>query len=198
VGVWDTVGALGAPGFLGQVFNRNKYKYHDVGLNPAIENAYHALAADEHRRPFSPNLWTRPHGWGGQLEQAWFAGAHSNVGGGYAPDGLANEALHWLVEKAEALGLEFDSTYLAYFRPCFNSVLQDSMNLMYRAMRPTTREIGTQAATSEAIHQSALDRMRLASAGYNPRALAACIGAGHLRVVTTTRVPRGTPCEGTS
>src|SRR5437879_4942411 len=27
VGVWDTVGALGAPGFFGQIFNRNKYKY---------------------------------------------------------------------------------------------------------------------------------------------------------------------------
>src|SRR5262249_7553783 len=25
IGVWDTVGALGAPGFLGQIFKRNKY-----------------------------------------------------------------------------------------------------------------------------------------------------------------------------
>src|SRR6516164_6604473 len=63
IGVWDTVGALGAPGFLGQFVNKDKYKYHDVGLSPHIENAYHALAIDERRKPFQPNLWTRSPGW---------------------------------------------------------------------------------------------------------------------------------------
>ena len=92
IGVWDTVGALGAPGMLGQLFNRDKYKYHDVGLNDKIQNAVHAVALDERRKPFAPSLWERPLGWTGQLVQAWFAGVHSNVGGGYSPDGLANEA----------------------------------------------------------------------------------------------------------
>src|SRR5687767_3629853 len=36
IGVWDTVGALGAPGVLGQALNKNKYQYHDVGLNGSI------------------------------------------------------------------------------------------------------------------------------------------------------------------
>ena len=49
IGVWDTVGALGAPGLLGQVLNKKKYQYHDVGLNPAIQNAAQALAIDERR-----------------------------------------------------------------------------------------------------------------------------------------------------
>ena len=66
-----------------------------------IQNAFHALAIDERRKPFAPDIWEKPAGWAGQLEQAWFAGVHSNVGGSYAPDGLANEALHWIVEKAE-------------------------------------------------------------------------------------------------
>src|SRR5207253_7515445 len=108
IGVWDTVGALGAPGLLGQVFNSKKYLYHEVGLNPTIQNARQALAIDERRRPFAPNLWVRPANWGGHLAQAWFPGVHSNVGGGYTPDGLANEALHWIVEEAERLGLETD------------------------------------------------------------------------------------------
>ena len=194
LGVWDTVGALGAPGLLGQLFNRNKYKYHDVGLNPTIQNAYHALAIDERRKPFAPNLWTRPAGWTGQLEQAWFAGVHSNIGGGYAPDGLANEPLHWMIEKAEALGLEFDSAYLAHFLPCFNSVLHDSMTLMYRAMGPEVRTIGEHAAAGEAIHQSAVDRMQLPASAYNPQNLEACLRRSRLEIVTTTRVPRGTPC----
>jgi len=73
VGVWDTVGALGAPGLLGQFLNKGKYRYHDIGLNSPIQNAFHAVAIDERRKPFTPDLWTRPAGWAGQLEQAWFA-----------------------------------------------------------------------------------------------------------------------------
>lgn len=111
IGVWDT--ALGAPGLLGQLFNKSKYGYHDVGLNPMIQNAYQALAVEEERKPFTPDLWTRPPDWPGSLEQTWFAGVHSNVGGGYSPDGFANEALHWIVEKVEGLGLEFDREYLS-------------------------------------------------------------------------------------
>jgi uncharacterized protein (DUF2235 family) len=60
IGVWDTVGALGAPGVVGKVaswLRGNKYAYHDVGLNEPIKNAYHALAIAERRRPFKPTLW---------------------------------------------------------------------------------------------------------------------------------------------
>ena len=194
LGVWDTVGALGAPGFLGQLFNRKKYKYHDVGLCPAIQNAYHALAIDERRKPFRPSVWKRPDGWKGQLEQVWFAGVHSNVGGGYNPDGLANEALHWMVEKAEALGLEFDSEYLQHFLPCFDSLLRDSMSTMYRAMGQHERPLGALAADGEAVHQSALDRLASATCAYGPKQLVAFSRTGTPRIVNTTRIARGAPC----
>jgi uncharacterized protein (DUF2235 family) len=195
VGVWDTVGALGAPGMLGQVFNRNKYQYHDISLTPSIQNAYHALAIDERRKPFAPSLWTRPAGWTGTLQQAWFSGVHSNVGGGYAPDGLANEALHWMAEKAAGLGLGLDSAYLAHFKPCFNSRLHDSMSAFYKAMGPIVRKIGDHAADGEVIHQSALDRRGLAACSYSATNLDACL-AMHppLTAVNTTSVSRGTPC----
>jgi len=195
VGVWDTVGALGAPGLLGQVFNRNKYKYHDVGLNPAIQHACHALAIDERRKAFAPNLWTRPAEWKGTLEQVWFPGVHSNVGGGYAPDGLANQALHWIVEKAEALGLECDAKYLGFFKPCFNSVLHDSMSPMYRVMGPHGRPIGLCAAHGEAVHQSAVDRMQQV-ADYRPKNLEEYVSrAGSpATYARTARVPAGVPC----
>jgi uncharacterized protein (DUF2235 family) len=191
VGVWDTVGSLGAPGALGQLFNRSKYKYHDIGLNPHIENAYHALAIDERRGPFAPSLYARPAGWAGTLQQAWFPGFHCNVGGSSDPDGVANEALHWIVEKAEALGLEVDAAYLAHYLPCFNSKLHDSMSPMYRLMPEHVRPIGANGADGEAVHQSALDRMALAECAYSPENLR---NRGQLPVVNTTRLPRGTPC----
>lgn len=183
VGVWDTVGALGAPGVLGQLFNKDKYQHHDVSLIPAIQNAFQALAIDEKRKPFAPNLWTRPPGWNGQLVQAWFAGVHSNVGGGYTPDGLANEALHWIVGEAKALGLEMDDAYLRPFQARHDSVLQDSMTLAYRALGSITRKIGEHAGDGEAIHESAVARIRAPELKYQPAsALAYLAQSGH-RVV---------------
>ena len=194
LGVWDTVGALGAPGFLGQLFNKNKYKYHDVGLSSPIHNAYHALAIDERRKPFLPDLWKRPSDWTGQLEQVWFAGVHSNVGGGYNPDGLANEALHWMIEKAETLGLQFDPAYLQHFRPCFNSLIRDSLGPAYKLVGAVTRPLGRLAADGEAVHQAALDRLHLTELHYAPKNLVDFTNSGTAKVVTTTRIARGTPC----
>lgn len=196
IGVWDTVGALGAPGLLGQILNKNKYQYHDIGLNSHIENAYHALAIDERRKPFTPNLWKRVDGWTGNLEQAWFAGVHSNVGGSCTPDGLANEALHWIVEKAEKLGLEFDDAFLAHYLPCFNSQMQDSMTTMYRLMGEHERPIGEQLADGEEIHQSALDRLNLPMCEYDPVNVKAFLKTTVTpRTCNTTRIGRGTPCN---
>ena len=191
VGVWDTVGSLGAPGFLGKVVNRNKYKYHDIRLNQHIENAFHAMAIDEQRKPFALDLWRRPPDWKGQLEQAWFAGVHSNIGGGYTPDGLANEALHWMIEKAEGLGLKFNAAYLDFFAPVFHSELKDSMKMVYRAMGRNIREIGAYHDDGEAVHQSAVDRIGDPGCAYQPVNLQRYLDAGKVRIVDTTRIERG-------
>lgn len=184
IGVWDTVGSLGVPGLLGQFLNKDKYKYHDVSLHKPIENAFHAMAIDERRKPFAPDLWTRPAGWTGQLEQVWFAGVHSNIGGGLTPDGLANEALHWLASKAKGLGLEIDDAYFKFFEPHFDSKLHESMTLLYKMMGPFVRPIGQHLADGEAVHQSALDRMADAECKYAPENLKSM--ASKLPVAKTT------------
>jgi len=196
VGVWDTVGALGAPGFLGQVFNRKKYAYHDVGLNVHVERAYHALAIDEHRRPFAPSIWDRPLGWAGVLEQAWFAGAHSDVGGSETPDGLANQALHWLVERATALGLGVDEQYLKFFTPCYDGELHDSMTAMYFAMVPITRGIGEHDA-AERPHQSPLDRLADSNCNYKPKNLLDYLRRNPNPQAYVNEFPSRDPCNAT-
>ena len=196
IGVWDTVGALGAPGPLGDLIAGNRFTYHDIELNPNIHNAYHALAIDEQRVPFKPSLWTRPATWTGKLEQTWFCGVHCNVGGGYSPDGLANEALHWLVEKAAGHGLEFDSDYLSHFRPCFNSTPNDSMTIWYRTLGDFHRPIGTHRQHGEQLHESVIDRINLKELRYAPQNLPRDLVGGPtaLPVVKTTRIARGIPC----
>ncbi len=49
------------------------------------------------------SAWTR------RIEQRWFVGAHSNVGGGYPSNPLAQQPLAWLLEGARDAGLICDS-----------------------------------------------------------------------------------------
>lgn len=200
VGAWDTVGALGAPGFIGQLFNRRKYAYHEVGLVPEIQNAYQALAIDERRKPFTPVIWSKAHAasnaspWNGTLQQAWFTGVHCNVGGSEDPDGLANEALHWIVEKAESLGLTFDDRFLSYYTPCFNSEQDESMTLMYRALGINDRDICMVPESNECVHQSVVDRRKHSNPFHGGAKLIDCLDNRSPTVVDTARIPRGTPC----
>ena len=98
VGVWDTVESLAGG------------KFHDHKLNPQIKNAYHAIAIDEKRSKFPPCLWRRENVSEGQtMEQVWFAGVHSDVGGWYDERGLSDIALKWMLEKAAGCGMKLKS-----------------------------------------------------------------------------------------
>jgi hypothetical protein len=44
--------------------------------------------------------------WKRKIEQRWFVGAHSNIGGGHANNLLAQRPLAWVMEGAAGLGLE--------------------------------------------------------------------------------------------
>lgn len=118
VGVWDTVGALGVPALSIEGISRSSFSWLHTGLRTNLENAFHAIAIDEHRRSFAPTLWTkfipndptvkvadpRPLS---SVEQRWFSGAHANVGGGYVDDVLAQAPLLWIMRKAASHGLSF-------------------------------------------------------------------------------------------
>src|SRR3984885_12722243 len=111
VGVWDTVGSLGIPSIFGAT-DPILYGFLDTGLHPRIKNAYHALAMDEKRPQFPATLWKGPAAEGQTLEQVWFTGAHSDVGGGEPDDlpgttALSDITLGWMMSKASALGLQF-------------------------------------------------------------------------------------------
>ena len=115
IGVWDTVGALGMPLHFFQLYNQERYKFHDVTLTSWVENAFHALAIDERRKLFSPALWQISKDFDitkNQMEQVWFAGVHANIGGGYKQTGLSDITLYWMIEKTAPLGLHFNNEQL--------------------------------------------------------------------------------------
>ncbi|MGJ0509938.1 MAG: DUF2235 domain-containing protein [Methylocystis sp.] len=153
LGVWDTVGALGAPfGFiLGKLLNLFfPTQFHDTKISPIILNAYHACAIDEKRWPFRPTRMeltetrkreaaeanaaagkTRIYNY----EEVWFPGVHSDVGGGYPESGLSDCALQWMVRKAVDHGLcvnPFSSVASRPFDPDPLAPMHDSQTPWYR------------------------------------------------------------------
>ena len=113
IGVWDTVGSVGIPGNIDFVF-KDYYGFHDTDLGERVEFAFHALALDERREDFVPTLWNqKPVGNAGNqvLKQVWFAGVHSDVGGGYPEHGLSDIPLAWMASEVEPL-LAIDYDYL--------------------------------------------------------------------------------------
>ena len=119
IGVWDTVGSLGIPSIFGGV-DPLLYGFLDTSLHPSVLNAYQALAIDEMRCEFPPTLWSSAPAAGQTLEQVWFCGVHSDVGGGEPDDldgatALSDIPLTWMMNKASALGLKLDATMAAQY-----------------------------------------------------------------------------------
>jgi Uncharacterized alpha/beta hydrolase domain (DUF2235) len=125
--VWDTVAAYGAP--LDEM-TRGISRYiwplelpsHTLDRD-RVTRACQALALDEERTTFHPELWNEGDLVAGafdpdkerhikdeQLSQVWFAGVHSNIGGGYPDDALAYIPFVWMITEAQRCGLKFKSS----------------------------------------------------------------------------------------
>lgn len=173
IGVWDTVGALGNPLRLrGKGLFARNCEFHDTGISSRIENAYHALAIDEKRTKFQATLWYQKSFVAGQkLEQMWFAGVHSDVGGGYAQTGLSDIPLKWMKEKAEENNLSFDELEM---HPDPMGERHESLNWIYRFLGTYNRPIDVpdpeKGATYEYVHASAIERYKRNKA-YRPKNL---------------------------
>jgi len=169
IGVWDTVKSLGLPFPLLSYISPMATEFHDHQLSPIIQNAFQALAADENRRAFAPIPWKcQPH-WPGRLEQAWFAGAHSDVGGFVyeMPDarGLSNISLHWMLTRASMCGLPLPEGWQARFptdalAPFLGPYAGSSKFFLFRC----PRRFGP--AEVDYLHESLIERMET---GYRPR-----------------------------
>ncbi|MYA88720.1 MAG: DUF2235 domain-containing protein [Boseongicola sp. SB0662_bin_57] len=132
LGVWDTVMALGSR-LNATAGTSVKGRAFHIKARPApiVRHAYQALAIDEKRYDFRPEVWLGAET-GQTLKQRWFPGAHGNVGGSYRYDGLANGTLHWIAEAASALGLALDTRFLQNYRPFAQDHLGDTHDLFYR------------------------------------------------------------------
>lgn len=129
LGLWDTVEALGAPNWLSRISHKAQIQQHLADVDNAnsrygdklcnVHYAFHAVSIDDNREwIFTPQLLTRRHLVAGcspaerppildergnvrldRLREVWFAGAHSDVGGGYADARMSGVSLNWMLEE---------------------------------------------------------------------------------------------------
>jgi len=187
VGVWDTVSALGFSQdfslLLKWIFSTAEkisnmipwlaHDFYDYELNNSIENAYHALSIDDERTTFHPLVWNEKN-FTGHVEQVWFAGVHSNVGGGYPRTGLSDIALQWMQSKAQAHGLVLYQDQLTAIQDSANIYdklydSRDGVAIYYRyGPRNLSKLCDNKLKGNIAIHLSAYKKIKELSDGYAP------------------------------
>ena len=120
MGCWDAVGSVIVPRpdrFMIPSLQSLPY----TRTNPSVQAFRHAIAIDERRRMFRVRRWTEPQPFKPDpstpdhqadeqdIRQVWFAGVHSDIGGGYADSesAAARVPLRWMVDEARAHGVLF-------------------------------------------------------------------------------------------
>jgi T6SS, Phospholipase effector Tle1-like, catalytic domain len=194
VGVWDTVDAVGLPiqqftDWLDKFVY--PYKFKDQKLSLAVGKAAQALAIDDERHTFSPLLWEQETDEDkARIQQVWFSGMHSDVGGGYPQDNLSYLPLVWMMDHLNdgPLGvspLRFITEQVDYYRSqaqptgqIHNSRRGVAVFYRYRprnikqlanALNPANH--GTSLPIN--LHQSVLERIVQTHAGYAPAGIPA-------------------------
>lgn len=125
IGVFDTVEALGK-------FYKKKI-FTDASLNQDVKYAYHAISIDESRRPFKPFLWNEETKNPNQLiEQVWFAGDHSDIGGGHIENDLSDITLQWMLSKAELAGIMLKKNWQNTLLPSSYGPIHDLYNFFWK------------------------------------------------------------------
>lgn len=162
VGVWDTVGALGIPLSGVPVVRRlnRRWAFHDTELSSTVEAGFQALAVDERRRLFVPAVWQpRRTGSGQRVEQLWFAGSHSDVGGGYPDRDLAELTLWWMADRARSCGLALAGPQER--SPAWSlGRLHESRRLVFRLLPARVRGLGRVDPDRERLAESVQERRR--------------------------------------
>lgn len=188
LGLFDTVEAFGVPieelrGAIDWAIWPISFREHDLYEN--VEHARHALALDDERTTFHPIRFdqTKENPPNRRIKEVWFAGVHSDVGGGYPDNALEHVPLVWMAQEAELAtrdaaggrvvqGLRFMPGALADFerRASALGVCHDSRAGTASFYRYAPRYIEDNASTGgpPVIHHSVAEKMAFGTERYAP------------------------------
>ena len=161
VGLWDTVNATG--------FVRPALELPWTRSMPMARKLFHAVSIDERRRPFDPTLikGDAVAARSDDLNEVWFAGVHSDVGGTFERHGLADITLRWMIEAAIGEGLTWDGELAAEFGSTDGDALDVIHDMGWKWWLATVGHHRTIVPAEARIHESVIVR-REAEASYQP------------------------------
>ncbi len=165
IGVWDTVGALGLPIKWLDYLNPFPHKFHDTSMVEIVRAGYHALSIDDERLTFHPTFWDERQKKAQQkVEQVFFPGVHTDVGGGYQERGLSNMSLNWMIQCALAEGLVLRDSEPTSFPEDPNEKMNDSRACLGKIYRRKVRHLNSgEVILPPKVHASVCQREN-----YNP------------------------------
>lgn len=118
LGLFDTVASVIEHGRYGPRLRSHAF----TQSNTSVETVRHAVAIDERRTMFRPQLWPEDQDYWGNpfnksaakpqdVREVWFSGVHGDIGGGYPEQqsGLAKLPLKWMIEQTKPTGLHFNT-----------------------------------------------------------------------------------------
>lgn len=121
LGVWDTVASVIVPR-PDRLYFPSLETLPYTQKNPSVEVFRQAAAIDEFRRMFrlkkweadqeyKPNRFSKLKPKKQNSRQVWFAGCHSDIGGGYpeTESGLSKFPLRWMIQQAKSSGLKVNT-----------------------------------------------------------------------------------------
>ncbi|MBN8991193.1 MAG: DUF2235 domain-containing protein [Rhizobiales bacterium] len=174
LGLFDTVEAFGVPvEELRTAINWAIWpiSFRNRTLSPRVERARHALSLDDERTTFHPIRFDHAEG-DARIKEVWFAGVHSDVGGGY-PDGtLSYVPLVWMAEQIEH-ELRFQPGQIDVFRRYQSSIgpIHDSRSgaaVMYRYDPRTIGDDKNINGGAPVVHLGVVERMLHGCDNYAP------------------------------
>lgn len=113
--VFDTVASIGLPNL--STASRPDYDvvFEDgCTISPIVKQATHMVSLDDKRRAFQPTLMNHEPD---RIIELWFAGAHSDVGGGYYRDGLSDVALSYSMKWLEYMNRTQEMPAINFLMP---------------------------------------------------------------------------------
>ena len=108
VGIWDTVASFGIPG------NSINVGY-TLSVPKNVGHCFHAIAIDERRQVF-PLTRVVQDAYSGRkalnINEVWFRGFHSDVGGGNENESLSSIPLLWMFKRAVDVDINIPSIHI--------------------------------------------------------------------------------------
>jgi uncharacterized protein (DUF2235 family) len=182
MGLFDTVEAYGMPvEEMRTLWNRLIWpiRFRNRRCSWVVGKVRHALSLDDERLSFHPIRFDqspRPDGRPvPETQEVWFAGVHSDVGGGYPNDETAFEPLLWIADEAATQELVFDQAALERYRARLypQALIHDSRQGLASIYRYSPRFVADSEDEGGApvVHHSVLEKMESGADGYAPLGL---------------------------